>query len=184
MALKSLIFSALVLFTFAYIKYNKNKLDGLIAKPDQIESLKTMPLNYPLKSLVRDTKSNLGTTKSKKLKIVHFWATWCAPCEKEFPLFKDLFELLIKSKWDIYFVAINDDTKKIYRFLDKMSFPLNYIFTNNTNEHQTMFNVYKVPETLLFDANNNLIKRIVGPQSWNDPRMVNFFKQIEKRSLK
>lgn len=33
---------------------------------------------------------NLITSHDKKVKVINFWATWCAPCVKELPLFEAL----------------------------------------------------------------------------------------------
>jgi thiol-disulfide isomerase/thioredoxin len=32
----------------------------------------------------------LITSKGDNIKVINFWATWCAPCVKEMPLFEKL----------------------------------------------------------------------------------------------
>lgn len=53
--------------------------------------------------------------------VVNFWATWCAPCRKEIPMFNRLQELYGSDK--IQFIGIAIDNKKaISKFLRTQSF--------------------------------------------------------------
>ena len=46
--------------------------------------------------------------------LVHFWATWCAPCEKELP---HLFSLPRRAKADVIAVALDEDRSKVEAFV-------------------------------------------------------------------
>jgi len=37
-----------------------------------------------------DVLRNLMESKDNKIRVINFWATWCAPCVKELPLFEAL----------------------------------------------------------------------------------------------
>lgn len=37
-----------------------------------------------------DQLENLMHSKSEKIQVINFWATWCAPCVKELPLFEQV----------------------------------------------------------------------------------------------
>src|SRR5690606_33435666 len=52
--------------------------------------------------------------------VVHFWASWCGPCEKEFPtLIKLTEELVDNESIKFLFVIVNDTPKEIDKFLSK-----------------------------------------------------------------
>ena len=49
--------------------------------------------------------------------MVHFWATWCAPCEAELPEFIDLAKKF--EKITFFLIAVNDEEKKIHKFFKR-----------------------------------------------------------------
>ena len=59
--------------------------------------------------------------KTDQIKVINFWATWCAPCVKEMPLFQKLDEE--RSDVMVTLVSIDLDLdpnpEKVYRFIDR-----------------------------------------------------------------
>lgn len=60
-------------------------------------------------------------TASNKIQIINFWATWCAPCVKEMPLFENL--TATNSDVEVTLVSIDldldPDPEKVYRFISR-----------------------------------------------------------------
>ncbi len=56
-----------------------------------------------------------------KVKVINFWATWCAPCVKELPLF----EKLTRERTDVEVTLVSLDLdldpnpEKVYRFVTR-----------------------------------------------------------------
>lgn len=63
---------------------------------------------------------------SGKVVLVDFWATWCAPCEKELPILEKLYKRYQKDGFVIVGVSVDKDASKVTRFLRRMglSFPV------------------------------------------------------------
>lgn len=61
------------------------------------------------------------TATADHIKVINFWATWCAPCVKEMPLFQKLDEERDDVK--VTFVSLDLDLdpnpEKVYRFVDR-----------------------------------------------------------------
>lgn len=66
-----------------------------------------------------DRLQNIIDSKADKIQVINFWATWCAPCVKELPLF----EKLNAEKKDVKVTLINldfaDKEKRVESFLSK-----------------------------------------------------------------
>ncbi len=121
----------------------------------------------------------LAIPKDRKAIVVHFWATWCGPCEAELP------ELLKFSEHDkdiVYLiVAINDEVAKIKKFLLQMPVPKNqqiYWLLDNNQVHRQAFGTTKLPESYVFRGNGQLLKKLVGPQAWEKPQFLDTFRQL------
>lgn len=65
-----------------------------------------------------DRLEELMNSKSDKIQVINFWATWCAPCVKELPLFE---KLNAEKKSNIQVTLVNldfaDKVKKVDAFL-------------------------------------------------------------------
>ncbi|MCU0356007.1 MAG: TlpA family protein disulfide reductase [Cyclobacteriaceae bacterium] len=59
--------------------------------------------------------------KTDKVKVINFWATWCAPCIKEMPLFEKL--NAERQNVEVTLVSMDLDLdpnpEKVYKFLDR-----------------------------------------------------------------
>lgn len=131
----------------------------------------------------------LSSLKSDLL-IVHYWATWCAPCEAELP---ELLKFIntFKDKPDVRFllVAVNDDIMKVKKHLKSQSIPENASITwlmDNKNVHKDIFGTVRVPETYVFSSDKMTLKKFSGPQEWSKPMFFQTFDeflQISTRKL-
>jgi len=103
---------------------------------------------------------------SDKTVLIHFWASWCAPCVVEFP---DLIQLAEKRK-NVTVLAFSSDRTRsaIDRFL-KWDLPDNFKIIHDEEQSITedKFGVFRLPETYIFNPNLLLDDHIVGAyQGW------------------
>lgn len=165
-SLKALVVTLLVCGTFLYSHYEKRKVDAL-----------TMDKGYVLKSLPDFEAKVVGKQMSLKAStlvqsspgtMIHFWGTWCAPCEAEFPDLLEYARKVSDKKIKFVLVAINDTEKKVRIFLKRFKeIPDNVVivFKEDTSL-MARFGTFKVPETYLFGSSGELLTKYVGPQNW------------------
>lgn len=115
-----------------------------------------------------------------KTLLVHFWATWCGPCEAELPELLALTDKLPASV-RVLIVAINDEVPKIRKFLDGLKLPHNkevLWLMDNRNVHRDQFGTTKLPESYVFKADGSILRKLVGPQEWGNPHFIDIFKGL------
>lgn len=115
-------------------------------------------------------KANLRDHQGKVV-MVHFWASWCAPCLVEFP---NLMTLAAEKKDDFLLLAISTDENKadIEKFLAKMdeSPPPNMIIIQDHDKtiSKDLYGTVKLPETFLLTPGLKIFEKVTGPEeNWN-----------------
>lgn len=179
---KLVIFSLIIIFVFGYIMYETNKIQSKLVKPSSDTG--TIIQQFPKVKFQSFEAENLidpmEIAGEGNFLFVHFWATWCGPCELEFPELSELIGLL-KEKKNLKFllVAVNDDKTKIKKFLKKYDLVLdNVVILEDKIDAHKEFGTYKMPETFLFNPQGGVIKKFTGQQAWRQNHLVNLFKSL------
>ena len=92
------------------------------------------------------------------VKLVNFWASWCAPCRLEHPIL----EALAGEGVTIYGVNYKDEPGKAQGFLDELGDPYAAIMTDG-GRTAIKWGVYGVPETFVVDGDGQVTLRFAGP---------------------
>lgn len=93
------------------------------------------------------------------VKLVNFWASWCAPCRAEHPIL----EQLAAEGVTIYGVNYKDDPEKALAFLAELGNPFRAIGADTAGRMAIDWGVYGVPETFVIDGEGKVILRFAGP---------------------
>lgn len=106
-----------------------------------------------------------------KIIMVHFWASWCAPCIIEFP---DLIDLAQAEKENLVVLAVTVDENKadIEKFMAqvKKTLPDNFLIIQDAQKNisKKLYGTVKLPETFVIKPDLTITEKITGPQkSWN-----------------
>jgi cytochrome c biogenesis protein CcmG, thiol:disulfide interchange protein DsbE len=175
--------------TVGYSVYQKRSLqDQLVSEPEAILSKLPQSVFEDLEGESFDTYQYFQT-ESPELLVVHFWGTWCGPCEAELP---ELLSLIkhYEGRSDVKFilVAVNDEVKKIKKHLKTLDIPKGSIvwLIDNKNIHRDIYGTTRVPETYVFSSDKTTLRKYVGPQEWNKTmffRTFDEFLQISSHKL-
>jgi thiol-disulfide isomerase/thioredoxin len=113
------------------------------------------PLDYTVTKL--DGKPFRLSTLKGKIVVMDFWATWCAPCKVQHPLYETL-----KQKYpQVTFLAISADEQHevVAPFLDEEKWDKNVYFEDGLVH---MLSVRNIPATMIFDRTGRLVSRLDG----------------------
>jgi thiol-disulfide isomerase/thioredoxin len=93
------------------------------AQPQQAELIKLNQLQQLIES------------KTDYIKVINFWATWCAPCVKEMPLFEKVAQE--RSDIKVMFVSMDLDLdpnpEKVHKFVARKKIQSQVLILDETN---------------------------------------------------
>lgn len=93
------------------------------------------------------------------LKLVNFWASWCAPCRVEHPFLVEL----SKDGIPIHGINYKDKPDQAQGFLAELGNPYATMGADAAGRTAIEWGVYGVPETYLIDSTGKVLLRHAGP---------------------
>ncbi len=99
------------------------------------------------------------TLRQPGVKLVNFWASWCAPCRVEHPTL----EAMAAEGIPIYGINYKDDPEKALAFLNELGNPYAAIGADVSGRSALEWGVYGVPETYVIDGEGKILLRFAGP---------------------
>ena len=104
--------------------------------------------------------------------IVHFFATWCGPCQAEFPALNQFQSDFEAKGLAVLAIAEDEDLNALKGFVDYMK-PVFPVLVDSDAAVAESYRSYAVPETYLVDPEGTILWRHTGPVEWNDERVRN-----------
>lgn len=120
---------------------------------------------------------------SSSIQVINFWATWCAPCVKELPLFE---KLNAENKESIKITLINldfaDKLDKVKSFVDRKKMKSEILLLDEIDYNQWIDKVDKhwggaIPATLVINPQNG--KRKFIERELEDGELEKLIEQVK-----
>lgn len=180
---------ALVIFTsagFAYWDQVRVPVAVSSLASDKTETLSAQIPNAEV-TLLSGELVKLHDYKGKVL-LLHFWATWCAPCVKEFP---QLLELAKRYEDDIILLAVSVDKSRdaIPLFLKKLQIEnvaegahKSFVLAHDPMQKlsQDVFQTVKYPETFIIAPDLTVSRKVIGETNWGSPEIQSHIEVLTK----
>ncbi|NOD95731.1 DsbE family thiol:disulfide interchange protein [Ruegeria sp. HKCCD6228] len=109
---------------------------------------------FPEKKLFDDASLRDG-----EVKLVNYWASWCAPCRAEHPNL----EALAAEGIPVYGINYKDQLDNAQAFLTELGDPYAAIGRDEKGRMALDWGLYGVPETYVVDGDGTIILRFAGP---------------------
>lgn len=188
MIYRVLIIVALIAVTIGYSLYSQKSLESQIVSDQKAESVLTKIPSSEFTTLEGAPFKIDEFYESQRpgLVVVHYWGTWCAPCEAELPELMSFIKRF-ESRSDMKFllVAVNDEALKVTKHLKTLPIPSKasiYWLLDNKNVHRDIFGTTRVPETYVFSSDKSTLRKFVGPQEWNKTMFFQTFDELLQMS--
>lgn len=93
--------------------------------------------------------------------LVDFWASWCTPCVKAFPMLRELNSKYGDEGFQVVGIAVYSGTlEDVKKAVDK--YGLDYTVVVGDDDLIEKFGLIGVPTYFLFDRNGHLARKYVG----------------------
>ncbi|WP_170414434.1 DsbE family thiol:disulfide interchange protein [Ruegeria atlantica] len=109
---------------------------------------------FPGKTMFDD-----ATLRDGEVKLVNYWASWCAPCRAEHPNL----EALSEEGIPVYGINYKDQLNNAEAFLSELGDPYVAIGRDEQGRMALDWGLYGVPETYVIDGEGTIILRFAGP---------------------
>lgn len=126
-----------------------------------------------------DQPTSLGSFRGRTV-LLNFWATWCGPCQQEMPSLEALYQRYKDRGFVILGVSLDEEGWPVVEdFLKRV--PVNFpLLLDSAQAVSDAYQIYRIPETYLIDAEGRILDKFVGPQDYNQEI---FYRKVE-RALK
>ena len=101
--------------------------------------------------------------------LINFWASWCGPCRIEHPI---LMKLSAENNLKILGINFKDKKELAGKFLKDLGNPYSFLLKDIEGKQSVSFGIYGIPESLLINNENIIIKKFVGPLSLDDYKEI------------
>ncbi|WP_300346118.1 TlpA disulfide reductase family protein [Chryseobacterium sp.] len=142
--MKKILLSTILAATLFSCKKEAEKTEDSTAANDSISTTipETAPSTVSLKVLNSQQTTDFLQKKNDTLYVTNFFATWCGPCVREIPHFKDKIVALKDQPVKITFISL--DTKEVWnsevpKFVDKQGIRNNTILLDGGQLDENFF---------------------------------------------
>lgn len=106
----------------------------------------------------------------RKPTLVHFWATWCLPCQEELPHFLKFAKEQKNKGVDSLLITVEtpSDKEKVMQFLKPYGVTEPVYFAPSGGIYDSLNNAYSVPRTYLVNSKSEVLKKYLGAQEWQN----------------
>ena len=164
----------------AEYQFVKQQKKSVLPKREQIlPSLIGEP--FPNMTLITINKEKHTINQfHERVLLLHFWATWCPPCRKEFESLQQLQSSFDKDQFVVAAVSHDVSVLDITDFLKNKEIDITIYFDSRTRIINQVYpdNNGLLPISILVDKEGKIVDLIIGVQQWSSQAMINKIKNL------
>ena len=129
-----------------------------------------------------DSQNNIiEINTNRKILIINFWATWCAPCKKEMPSLNLLAKKFTKERLEIVTIASGrNSVSHIENFFQENEIDELSKYRDPLGKTAISYKVIGLPTTIIVSSQGKEVGRILGDINWQKEEIYEFFNALLK----
>ncbi len=128
----------------------------------------------------RGKKQRLGDQRGSVV-LIHFWASWCPPCLDEIPKWIEFANRFKGKRFKFIAISLDQNWRDALKIVPGASLPSNVLsLLDDSGKVAEDFGSYQFPETYLLSPDLKIITKWVGPQEWNNPKLIELLDRMER----
>ena len=138
---------------------------GALAEPVAVEDMVGQEMeDFSIETLSGENYTLYEALETHDLMVINFWASWCGPCQYEFPFLEEAWE---KYSDRIGVVALSVEENDTGAVLDGFvkEYGLKFTVMNDGDKLGEKFGVYGVPTTLIVNKDKKIVAVEVGAKN-------------------
>jgi peroxiredoxin len=123
---------------------------------------------------------SLHEYEGKKVVVLNFWASWCAPCVEEMPSLTQM-QRQLNDQVTVLAVATDQDPDAYRRFVREHT--LDFVTVNDAAQKSNAeYGTWVWPETYIIDRKGVVRRKFIGPVEWTNPTIVSYLRKLSSES--
>ena len=107
-----------------------------------------------------------------KLVFLHFWASWCPPCVDEADELEKLKTVMKNKPFEMLPISIDVEEADVREFDRRHNATMPVLLDPGRQIARGLYKITGQPETFLISPQGTVLKHIVGPLPWTNPRVL------------
>lgn len=109
--------------------------------------------------------------------FVHFWASWCGPCQREMPAIARMMARVRNSRIEFVMVNTAESEEEIFTFLATAA-PEAVPLMDSEGRVTERWQPRGLPATFLVDPRGGLRYQALGGREWDTPPYLDFLRRL------
>jgi thiol-disulfide isomerase/thioredoxin len=117
-------------------------------------------------------------TLKGKIIFINFWTTWCGPCKEEMPSMETLYQRYKERDFILLTISLDyGSPEQVKKFIEKHGYHFP-VLLDPKGKTLDLFEINKIPATLIINKHGKLIGRAIGPRNWSSPEVFSLVDQM------
>jgi thiol-disulfide isomerase/thioredoxin len=150
---------------------------GALAEPVAVEDMVGQEMeDFSIETLSGKNYTLYEALETHDLMVINFWASWCGPCQYEFPFLEEAWE---KYSDRIGVVAISVEENDTGAILDNFvkEYGLKFTVMSDSDKLNQKFGIYGVPTTIIVNKDKKIVAVEVGAKTSTE-EFTNLFDKL------